>query len=79
MKTLLIIILLLWGCVASAADNMPHVPPPVCRTQTPTVPLSCVPCGWVPVRQWYERDCCGRVLLMTTWGPPRPCAVWIVW
>ena len=79
MRILIAILLLLWGCVASAADNMPIVPPPVCRTQTPTVPLCMVPHGWVPVRQWYERDCCGRVLLMTTWGPPCRPVIVIVW
>ena len=76
MRILIAILLLLWGCVASAADNMPIVPPPVCRTQTQTVPLCAIPYGWVPVCQWWERDCHGNWRLMTRWEPP--CRVFVI-
>lgn len=75
MRILIAILLICWGCVQSARGDVylpyPIPNPPVCHG-VPTVPLCAIPCGWVPVRQWCERDCYGRIVTYTTWGPP-PC------
>lgn len=77
MRILIALCLLAYSCVASAADIgrngepvLYPVDPVSCRVSVPLVTLCQIPPGWVPVRQWWERDCCGRWVLLTTWSPP---------